>query len=59
VYQLLGDWFAGVAIALLVFAMMQMVRLRGHAHVRDSEFVGRLLTTASRPDVLPSFPVGA
>jgi apolipoprotein N-acyltransferase len=29
VYQLLGDWFACVAIALLVFAMMQMVRLRG------------------------------
>jgi apolipoprotein N-acyltransferase len=32
VYQLLGDWFAWVAIALLVFAMMQMMRLRGHAH---------------------------
>jgi apolipoprotein N-acyltransferase len=30
-YQLLGDWFAWVAIALLVFAMMQMVRLRGRA----------------------------
>jgi apolipoprotein N-acyltransferase len=29
VYQLLGDWFAWVAIALLVFAMMQLVRLRG------------------------------
>jgi apolipoprotein N-acyltransferase len=31
VYQLLGDWFAWRAIALLVFVMMQMVRLRGHA----------------------------
>jgi apolipoprotein N-acyltransferase len=31
VYQLLGDWFAWLAIALLVFVMMQMVRLRGHA----------------------------
>jgi apolipoprotein N-acyltransferase len=31
VYQLLGDSFAWVAIALLVFAMMQMVRLRGRA----------------------------
>jgi apolipoprotein N-acyltransferase len=29
VYQLLGDWFAWVAIALLVFAVVQMVRLRG------------------------------
>jgi apolipoprotein N-acyltransferase len=28
VYQLLGDWFARVAIALLLSAMMQMVRLR-------------------------------
>jgi apolipoprotein N-acyltransferase len=37
VYQLLGDWFAWVAIALLVFAMMQIVRLRDPAHVRDSE----------------------
>jgi apolipoprotein N-acyltransferase len=36
VYQLLGDWFAWVAIALLVFAIMQMVRLRGHAQGRDS-----------------------
>ena len=34
VYQLLGDWFAWVAIALLVFAMMQMVRLLDPAHVR-------------------------
>jgi apolipoprotein N-acyltransferase len=32
VYQLLGDWFAWVAIALLLFAMMQMMRLRGRAH---------------------------
>ncbi|MCU1224510.1 MAG: hypothetical protein JWQ42_2603 [Edaphobacter sp.] len=31
VYQLLGDSFAWIAIALLVFAMMQMVRLRGRA----------------------------
>jgi apolipoprotein N-acyltransferase len=31
VYQLLGDSFAWVAVALLVFAMMQMVRLRGRA----------------------------
>ncbi len=31
VYQLLGDWLAWVAIALLVFAMMHMVRLRGRA----------------------------
>jgi apolipoprotein N-acyltransferase len=31
VYQLLGDWFAWVAIALLVFAVMQMLRLRGRA----------------------------
>jgi apolipoprotein N-acyltransferase len=30
-YQLLGDWFAWVAIALLVFAVMQMVRVRGNA----------------------------
>jgi hypothetical protein len=29
VYQLLGDWFAWLVIALLVFVMMQMVRLRG------------------------------
>jgi apolipoprotein N-acyltransferase len=29
VYQLLGDWFAWVAIELLVFAVVQMVRLRG------------------------------
>jgi len=28
VYQLLGDWFAWVAIALLVFVLMQVVRLR-------------------------------
>jgi apolipoprotein N-acyltransferase len=42
VYQLLGDWFAWVAIALLVFAMMQIVRLRDPAHVRDSELVRRL-----------------
>jgi apolipoprotein N-acyltransferase len=28
VYQLLGDWFAWVAMALLMFVMMQMVRLR-------------------------------
>jgi apolipoprotein N-acyltransferase len=27
-YQLLGDWFAWLAIALLVFAIMQMLRLR-------------------------------
>jgi apolipoprotein N-acyltransferase len=31
VYQSLGDWFAWIAIALLVFAMMQMVRLRSRA----------------------------
>jgi apolipoprotein N-acyltransferase len=30
VYQSLGDWFAWVAIALLVFVIMQMVRLQGH-----------------------------
>jgi len=46
VYQLLGDWFAWVAIALLVFTMMQMVRLRDPAHVRDSELVRRLSITA-------------
>ncbi len=28
VYQLMGDWFAWFAIALLLFAVMQMVRLR-------------------------------
>jgi len=31
VYQLQGDWFAWFVIALLVFVMMQMVRLRGRA----------------------------
>jgi apolipoprotein N-acyltransferase len=31
VYQLLGDWFVWVAIALLVFAVAQLVRLRGRA----------------------------
>jgi apolipoprotein N-acyltransferase len=36
VYQLLGDWFAWVAIALLVFAMVQMVRLRGR-HLAHKE----------------------
>lgn len=41
VYQLLGDWFAWVAIALLVFAMIQMVRLRGHAHVRDESMISK------------------
>jgi apolipoprotein N-acyltransferase len=46
VYQLLGDWFAWVAIALLVFAMMQIVRLRDPARVRDSELVRRLSITA-------------
>jgi apolipoprotein N-acyltransferase len=45
VYQLLGDWFAWVAIVLLLFAMMQMVRLRDAAHVRDSELVRRLPIT--------------
>lgn len=29
-YQLLGDWFAWVAIAPLVFAIIQMLRLRAH-----------------------------
>jgi hypothetical protein len=28
-YQLLRDWFAWVAIAMLVFAIIQMLRLRG------------------------------
>jgi apolipoprotein N-acyltransferase len=28
VYQLLGDWFAGLAIALLMLAVLQMARLR-------------------------------
>jgi apolipoprotein N-acyltransferase len=28
IYQLLGDWFAWIAIALLVFAIVQMLRLR-------------------------------
>lgn len=46
VYQLLGDWFAWVAIALLVFSMIQMVRLRGRAHARDSESASRLSITA-------------
>ena len=31
VYQLLGDWFAWVAVALLVFAIMQMLRLDSRA----------------------------
>jgi apolipoprotein N-acyltransferase len=31
VYQVLGDWFAWVAIALLVFVLLQMVRLRSRA----------------------------
>jgi apolipoprotein N-acyltransferase len=30
VYQLLGDWFAWVAIALLLFSTIQTVRLRRH-----------------------------
>jgi apolipoprotein N-acyltransferase len=30
-YQLLGDWFAWLAIARLVFAIMQMLRLRSRA----------------------------
>jgi apolipoprotein N-acyltransferase len=36
-YQWLGDWFAWVAIALLVFAIMQMVRQRGRAQGWDSQ----------------------
>jgi len=28
VYQVLGDWFAWVAIALLAFVLVQVVRLR-------------------------------
>jgi apolipoprotein N-acyltransferase len=31
-YQVLGDWFAWVAISLMAFAIMQIVRLRGRAH---------------------------
>jgi hypothetical protein len=31
VYQLLGDWFACVATALLAFAMMGLVRPRDRA----------------------------
>jgi apolipoprotein N-acyltransferase len=31
VYQVLGDWFAWVAIALLVFVLLQMVQLRSRA----------------------------
>lgn len=30
VYQVLGDWFAWVAIALLLFVIVKMLRLRGH-----------------------------
>jgi apolipoprotein N-acyltransferase len=32
VYQRLGDWFAWVAIALFVFVLMQVVRLRGSSY---------------------------
>ncbi|WP_242618000.1 hypothetical protein [Edaphobacter modestus] len=31
VYQVLGDWFAWVAIALLAFVLLQVVRLRTRA----------------------------
>ena len=31
IYQLLGDWFAWLAIALLVLALIKLTRLRGHA----------------------------
>src|SRR5262249_29093259 len=39
VYQLLGDWFAWVAIALMVFAMMQIVRLRRRELVLEGMMV--------------------
>jgi apolipoprotein N-acyltransferase len=30
-YQVLGDWFAWVAISLTAFAIVHIVRLRGRA----------------------------
>jgi apolipoprotein N-acyltransferase len=34
VYQVLGDWFAWVAIALLAFVLLGVVRLRARAEIR-------------------------
>jgi hypothetical protein len=53
VYQLLGDWFAWVAIALLVFAMMQMVRLRDPAHVRDFGVSTKAFGNGLKAGVIP------